>query len=140
MKRTKAQNSRLYSLFGRLGIYGRLKADLVVQYTGGRTIKSSEMSYDECQALINYLQSRVYAYSPEQAVLDKKRKRVISHLKEAGFILPDGKADMQSIYAWVKRQKHKKGFNEHTDGELSELIHAAAQVKDYFLSKLSSFP
>lgn len=135
MKRTTAQNSKLHFLLCRLKIDAELKASLVKQYTQGRTDHSSQMEFAECQELINHLQAAAGGGNGSFDVLDVKRKRVISHLKEAGFTLPDGRADMPAIYAWVRKQKYKKPLNDLTGEELSKLIHAAAGVRDHLVSK-----
>ena len=136
MKRTLAQNKQLHGLLNRLGIDSEQKAELVALHTGNRTTSSAAMSYRECQALISALRDSERDLTRKDAQeRDTKRKRVISHLKEAGYTLPDGRADMPAIYAWVREQKHKKEFNAHTSQELSTLIFAASRVRDHFLTK-----
>lgn len=130
MIRTSTQNRQLHSLLTKAGLDLEDKETLVHQFTGKRTTRSSEMTRNECQALINELKVLT-----NQDLLDRKRKRVIAHLAEAGFITEDGRPDMVIIHAWVKRQKHKKELNSLNSYQLSELIHAAEKVKDHFISK-----
>jgi hypothetical protein len=132
--RTPQQNSILHAMLSQLGMDAEAKADLVLSHTNNRTSHSSEMSVEECDLLIHSLQ---LLRNGKDRHLDKKRKRVISHLIEAGYTTPDGKADMTRIYAWVKLQKHKKQLNDHSSAELSQLIHAAAAVRDYKLKAIT---
>lgn len=134
MIRTTTQNKRLHQLLCKLHIDLDTKEQLVKQYTRGRTHRSSEMNMHECQALINRLSHEVTP-TQEEMVLDRQRKRVISHMAQAGYVLPTGQPDMAAINAWVKQQKFKKKFNDHTSRELSVLIHASRQVLNHLLSK-----
>lgn len=131
-QRTLKQNKELHALIGQLGFDDDMKAVLINTYTHGRTMHSSNMSVMECQELINYLHNKVKEKEFEK---DKMRKRVISHMKEAGYTLPDGRADMPAIQAWVQRQKYKKQLNKHTKKELSDLIYAADKVRQHFKNK-----
>jgi len=129
MIRTKEQNKELHLLLNRTGLDSDNKAELVRTYTKGRTSSSAEMLIHECRQLIGDLRVN-------NSLADNKRKRVISHLKEAGFSLPDGRADMERIQGWVQQQKFKRKLNEHTIEQLSGLIHAANAVRKHFLSKV----
>lgn len=126
MLRTKEQNKQLHLLLGNLGLMDS-KAWLVSEYTNGRTERSSEMSVGEAAELIKALNDAG----------DRKRKRVISHLAEAGYV-KNGRPDMEAINKWVLQQKFKKPLNAHSDSELSSLIYAASKVKDHFLKKVIS--
>lgn len=130
MIRTTTQNRQLHALLTKAGLDLEDKEALVRSYTHNRTTRSSEMTVQECQALINELKVQT-----NQELLDRKRKRVIAHLAEAGFITPEGKPDMLLIHAWVRRQKYKRDLNHLNSYQLSELIHAAAMVRDHFMTK-----
>lgn len=134
MQRTKEQNTRLHALLAQLGMDSDDKEEMVSEYTNYRTQRSSEMTHLECGQLIHSLE---LVQRAQDHHLDKKRKRVISHLIEAGYT-KDGRADMPAIHAWVEKQKHKKHLNKHTSPELSQLIHAAAAVKNHKLEKTRS--
>lgn len=145
MIRTMQQNKALYSLISRLRIDDETKQSLVMQFTKGRTTHSSEMFQHECDQLIEALQAKLPQPKPRRAFVPKneleakkerQRKRIISHLKEAGYMLPDGRADMHAINLWVKKQKFKKTLNQHTSEELSQLIYAAGKVRDHFLKHI----
>lgn len=131
MTRTNEQNRALHSLITKAGFDADMKADIVFNYTDGRTRSSADLTYSECNELIKFL-GRII---PD--VLDKKRKRVIACLAEAGFVIK-GKPDMMAINKWVIQQKFKKPLNDHNSNELSALIYAAEQVKGHFLSKIRS--
>lgn len=125
--RTKEQNKQLHTLLCKLKIDLDTKEDLVAIYTNERTKRSSEMYRSECALLIYDLQKK-FTPSQKELLLDQKRKRVISHLAQAGYVTPAGRPDMVAISAWVEKQKFKKRFNDHTAAELSILIYASRQV------------
>lgn len=131
---------RIYAILGRLNKAGaRLtKDDLVADATGGQTTHLSQLNAVQWRALMEHANGLLVAFglTGTSDPNDRKRKRVISHLKEAGYMLPNGRADMQAIEAWVLKQKHGKRLNAHTSQELSELIYAAEKVKQHYLSKI----
>lgn len=87
MKRTASQNARLYGLFTSLSITGELKKDLVFQFTGGRTEKSSEMEYRECQSLIESLEHNLKKQKQSQAeIMQKSRRTVFKLMYDIGLI------------------------------------------------------
>jgi len=132
--RTQEQNIKLHTFLAKLEVKKEEKVKMVNHYTAGRTDTSAELLTHECEAMISELKNRLQL---KEAVEDKKRKRVISHLIEAGFVHPEtGKADMHRIYKWAYHQKHKKRLNDLTSPELSQLIVAAEKVKNHHLKKL----
>lgn len=144
MKRTLKQNKTLHVLIGRLHIDEETKQDLVHQYTRGRTIHSSHMTFDEANQLIRALRKELpdpawKAKNSHEAMKERKRKRIISHMAEAGFILPDGSPDMKAIHTWVQKQAYKKHLNRHSSEELSVLIYAADEVRQHFYKKMGSW-
>lgn len=130
---------RVYAMLGRLNNAGaRLtKEDLVADATGGQTTRLSQLTAAQWGALWEYTASLMAAFKLNNSGNpdDRKRKRVISHLKEAGYILPNGRADMEAIEAWVRKQKHGKRLNAHSGSELSDIIYAAEKVKQHYLGK-----
>lgn len=131
--RTPRQNIRLHTLLCKLGIDQDTKEAFVRQYTDGRTARSSQMYPHQCAQLIAMLSAQLTEHDKDR---NARRRRVISHLKEAGYTRPDGSADMPAIYAWVMRQKHKTPFNHLTAPQLSQLITAAQGVRDHYLTKV----
>lgn len=130
--RNPQQNRRLHQLLQQLGIDEEQKLDMVSSYTNGRTTSSSQMYWHECQNLINFLNAQA---SGKADVADRKRKRVISQMRQAGYVTATGKADMRAIEAWVLKT-FKKPFNSLSTGELSKVIVASENVKKHYLSKL----
>jgi len=133
---------RIYAILSRLNKAGaRLtKDDLVADATGGQTTHLSHLNAAQWRALTEHTNALMAAFgmnSPNDPN-DRKRKRVISHMKEAGYMLPNGRADMEAIEAWVQKQKYGKRLNAHTGKELSDIIHAAEKVKQHYLSKILS--
>lgn len=118
MKRTAKQNRLLHKLLTDT-VAIAYKDNLVLQFTGGRTSKSSEMSVDECTALIKKLQE-LSNQQRNEIKLDKLRKTVISLYRTIGYN-KDGKADMKRIYTDVKNY-WGKDLNEYTEQELIKII------------------
>lgn len=133
MIRTQKQNIDLHILLTKLSITPEEKADLVYLYSSQRTKTSANLYESECAKLIKMLEKRWEDLDEKR---DKRRKRVISHLAEAGYTTPQGRPDMNKIHSWVRKQKHKKHLNDHNLKELSSLIKAAEGVRDHYLSKL----
>jgi hypothetical protein len=130
MQRTQKQNKILHMLISKIGMPEDAKREMIISFTNGRTANSSEMNYHECQSMINTIKSIF------QDEADKKRKKVISNLLQAGFTTPEGKADMHRINAWCRNQAFKKDLNGHSMLELSKLIYAAEKVKAHSLGKI----
>jgi len=130
MQRTFKQNKILHMLITKVGMPEDAKKEMIISFTNGRTENSAAMNYYECQAMID----RLNELFKDEA--DKKRKKVISNLIQAGFITPQGKADMPRINAWCMNQAFKKDLNGHSMVELSKLIFAAEKVKAHSLGKI----
>lgn len=130
------QIKKFHTLLTKRGLMHR-KRDIVAGASNGRTESSRGLLFGEMRAVIDQLDQE--ATPPpvvKEDVLDRKRKRVIAQLSSAGYILPSGKPDMEAIYSWTRKQKHKKELNAHSLSELSDLITAAEGVAKHFISKL----
>lgn len=146
MEKSKIQQKRerqrktLFWALGKIRAAGAdiTKEDMVSNITHGKTTKLSDLKSKEWDELLEYTGRLLHEFgiSTQYDVNDVKRKRVISHLKESGYTLPNGKADMPAIEAWVRKQKFGKSLNQHTNTELSALIYAAQQVRDHYFTKI----
>lgn len=143
MKRNLQQNKILHALIGTLGIPADVKEELVHQFTNGRETKSSEMTVEECRALINHLnvikqQNIKVVASPgpvfQNTPANNMRRKVISIAHEMKWKLPNGKADMTRVNDFcVKRGHAHKTLNEYTYDELPKLITQFEQVlREYY--------
>ena len=101
-QRTKAQNAKIYAMFGALMIQQHERDEIVYDITSKRTIHTSDLTYTEAQSLIKFLQdlgaNKVARLTVSEKVdtsndpvvkkrLDSKRKGLIA-----------------SIFAWFKLQ------------------------------------
>src|SRR5688500_9418126 len=100
MLRTASQNSRMFGLFSRLGIEKEDREALALQYSLGRTDRTSELTFDEARALISDLEVNRGGESKAEKE-DKMRKRIISMAHEMGWELENGRADMKRIQDWT---------------------------------------
>ncbi len=136
--RTPQQNKLLHSLLKELGIDKDIKEDLVLQFSNGKTDRSSHMTKEECQALIDHLQYRI---NTKRAIKherkDKMRKKIIALFVKMGYTTPDGKIDMKRIYDWVNKYGYlKKPLNHYSEKELPHLVTQAEKVYHSFIQKV----
>jgi len=133
MKRTLGQNRELHVLLAKNGIDADTKKEMVHNHTDGRTIKSSEMMYNECQNLIHHLKHN----SPEETRSDKMRKKIISLFRKQGYTLHNGKADMLAIESWTEKYGYlKKPLNSYKYNELPKLVTQAENMYHSFLKTI----
>lgn len=123
--RTVEQNKQLYSLLNEKRLL-QVKGELVESFSDGRTSKSSELSYDECDRLIRHLR---YGMDP----LQNARRKVLSLAHDLGWETPDGKIDWKVLNAWLESPKCKAG-KLLNDQDAKELVTTAQQLR-YILTK-----
>lgn len=91
--RTTEQNRRLWWLAGQLGLDREAMADVVLEFTEGRTCHTSELTFLECRELTEFLQGTLIGHGrrdsraertdrkpdgdPDRVKLDRQRKGVI---------------------------------------------------------------
>jgi len=122
MLRTKSQNSRLYGLFTKLNISEDMKADLVMQFTGNRTKKSSDMLYNEANELINALQYDLKSIERSiNELLQIQRRNIFKLFYDCGMISTEMTTQMklEVINGYLARKsKSGKTLNELTYDQL----------------------
>ncbi len=129
------QNKKLYTLMYVLGIGPEGKAELVWNYTGQRTIHSSEMDETECQALIDHLQIRVdKVRKKENDAAQKMRRKILSICHEMGWEDQKGKVDFDRLDKWLKKYGHKH-YPQLNDYSLEELPALVTQFENLLKSK-----
>lgn len=139
--RTRQQNARLHWLLGEMNADKELKQSLIYQFTNGETTHSSEMSYQECDALILHLQ-KTTQQSP-----DSMRKKILALCHQMNWyqrdpqgnlILKNGKPMLSyaKINNFCQKYGHAhKPFNRYTRQELPTLV---TQFQNLFKSSLNS--
>lgn len=119
--RNVQQNNRLYGLLAKLGLGSEDRADLCRQFSGGRTRSSRELLAQEADQLIAHLER--LAEHGEPGKLYRMRRKVYSLAHELGWERPDGTVDVERLDTWCLHYgRTKKGFHDHTLGELRDLI------------------
>lgn len=109
--------------------------ELVLEFTKGRTSSLHDLAVTELLELTGQLRA---LGNRDAAKCDRMRKKVIGILKGCGYILPDGKADMPRIYAWVLDRGYlHKELNSYTDNELPRLVFQAEQVQASMIQQLA---
>lgn len=133
MERTSQQSNTLYALLAKLNIMSE-KEQLCIQYSKGRTHRSSKLSYQECDTLINDLKAIINPNSnSEYSLLPSDShslvRKILSLAHELRWEKPDGKVDIIKLDNWAKeRGKFKKALKLHSHSELATLIYQLEQI------------
>lgn len=134
--RTTEQNRRLWWIAGQLGISREAMADIVLEFTNGRTCHTSELSFLECMELTKFLQGTLNRRNPrngesvrtdgkpendpDRVKLDRKRKGVIKAIFR-WFELRGQQPTMEYVKGVACRAAGKTSFNEISPAELSRI-------------------
>ncbi|MGV3588116.1 MAG: phage protein GemA/Gp16 family protein [Adhaeribacter sp.] len=136
-KRDENQNKRLHLLLGKAGLMDE-KPELVSFYTNGRTTSSRELTYQEADKLIKYLESITQSKQKATAEsADKMRKNIIAICYELGWIEPsdnpeERKINMAAIDSFIKQRGYlKKPLNDFTPKELPKLVSQFKQILEH---------
>jgi hypothetical protein len=162
MKRTNEQSIQLFALLKQSGLTEDRGA-LVKQFTAERTDSTKELSYEECQNLINYLREMLgqppmqpkAKVSPERAKqCDTMRKAMLNlgynmrfdqkettEVKRGDVELAITYRSRVNVYwvnVWCLKYSYlKKGLNEYTYEELPKLIRQFEKVYESYLKSVS---
>ena len=126
--RTTEQNRRLWWLAGQLGLDKEAMADVVLEFTEGRTCHTSELSYLECRTLIGHDRRDSRAErtdqkrdgDPDRVKLDRQRKGVIKAIFR-WFELRGKQPTMEYVKGVACRDAGKDRFNDISIGELTRI-------------------
>ena len=134
--RTADQNRKLWWLAGQLGIDKEAMGDIVLEFTGGRTCHTSELSFLECREITEFMQraliqpgsretasertDRMVDGHPDRVELDRKRKGVIRAIFR-WLELRGVNASMEYVKAIACRAAGKTSFNEISPAELGRI-------------------
>ena len=134
--RTADQNRKLWWLAGQLGIDKEAMGDIVLEFTGGRTCHTSELSFMECREITEFMQraliqpgsretssertDRKVEGHPDRVELDRKRKGVIRAIFR-WLELTGVNASMEYVKAIACRAAKRDRFNDISLGELTRV-------------------
>lgn len=134
--RTTEQNRRLWWLAGQLGLDKEAMADVVLEFTEGRTCHTSELTFLECRELTEFLQGTLIGHGrrdsraertdrkpdgdPDRVKLDRKRKGVIKAIFR-WFELRGQQPTMEYVKGVACRAAGKDRFNDISIGELTRI-------------------
>lgn len=132
---TPKQVKLIRFLLNQCGLSDELdKAEIVFEYTNGRSTSLKEMTQRETSALINVLNERL---SPAKAKRDRQVSKILSMAHEMHWELQDGKVDMERLDVFfLTRTPQKKKLAEFTDAELPGLVTLFEKVYISFLKSL----
>lgn len=118
----------LHAQLNKLGMMEQ-KADIICEFTNGRTRSARELFDNELENLVGQL-----ANAPVKLPGDRMRKSIISMAHELGW-RKAGRIDMQAVNNWcVTRGKFHKPLNDHS---LSELVELVTQFKIMYEKELN---
>ncbi len=137
MKRTDKQNKQLHSLITSKGIDGETKADMVFDFTNGRTEHSSEMTVTECKQMIEALSGKNNRPKPRYQRfnndLEQQARRTIFRLMyDCGFInnRMSSAEKVSVINAWIKKKTNLTGhLNSLSFLELGSIVNQLQAVR-----------
>lgn len=129
MKPSKpAQRSAIGAIAAKLGLDKEGKAELVSQYSNGRTQSTTGLSFEEAAEMIKAIQLDAKPLKDKGgypiAWGNTLRRQVIAIFHEAGWHI-DGSAaiDMERVNTWCTNHGHgKKPLNDYTYEELPKLL------------------
>ena len=104
-KRTTAQNSQLFGLFNKYGVDTDMRAVIAHNASNGRTTHTSELSYDECQAVID-------GFLAEEKKLNRLKWRlyfVFAESKYEAYRVDNNtkKPNIQNIHTYCQKHWNK---------------------------------
>ena len=125
--RTTEQNRRLWWLAGQLGLDKEAMADVVLEFTEGRTCHTSELTFLECRELTEFLQGTLIGHDrrdscaeridqkrdgdPDRVKLDRQRKGVIRAIYRWLELRGVTNASMDYVKAIACRAAKADSFN-----------------------------
>lgn len=136
---TPAQRAAIAITCNRLGLDKEAKAELVSQYSEGRTESTTALSMEEARQLLLHLAPDGNNPAPGKTKTNggaRMRRNIIAMAHEMGWKLETGKADMERVNAWCLKQFGKKKLNDYTCEELPKLVFAFKQVYKHFLNSI----
>jgi len=135
--RTADQNRKLWWLAGQLGIDKEAMGDIVLEFTGGRTCHTSELSFLECREIIDFMQraliqpgsrettsertDRMVEGHPDRVELDRKRKGVIRAIFRWLELRGVTNASMDYVKAIACRAAKADSFNRISPDALTRV-------------------
>jgi hypothetical protein len=136
---TKKQLCRIHILLKQVGKQEH-KAALVFSFSNSRCISSKELSYQEAQNLIGYLEQQLLVMkngsSPHHTSANQMRRKLISICHNMKYELESGKVDMKRLDEWCRNKSYlKKPLMEYSYDELPKLVSQFQQVYVSFINK-----
>ena len=128
--RTADQNRKLWWLAGQLGLDKEAMADVVLEFTGGRTPHTSELTFLECRELTEFLQKTLIPGGrsnsstkgeTERDMLDRQRKGVIRAIYRWLELRGVTNASMDYVKAIACRAAKADNFNRISPDALTRV-------------------
>jgi len=137
---TPAQVTMVRTLLSKAGVDEAEKVKIVKHITRDRTSSLKDMSYNETQDIVTYLQGvtgQKAVDRPKEKPGDDMRRKIISRAHEMHWKLSNGKVDMERVNNWCLQYSGKnKKLNHFTVAELPTLVTQFEFVYQSFLTGL----
>lgn len=146
MEITKATLKRLNATIAAKGIM-EVKGEMILQFTGGRTERSSKLTESEGQEMCNLLNASKgdRAQTVTEMQKDRMARNIIAMAHELGWIkrgqvmTKDGLRvvnDYSALNEWMLKYGYlHKPLNQYTFSELPELVTQFKSVYSHYLKK-----
>lgn len=125
MQRLNSQNARFHQLIGQLHLDADEKKQLVLQYSGGRSSSSADLTAREMQAVINDLTAR------QDSKIARMRAKARALAEDLQILkLANGKKDYTALNSFVQRTTGKTSLFHLDVKELANVITALEKWRD----------
>lgn len=127
--RTAGQNRQLHMLLNQTGLSGHKEA-LTASFSNGRTESTTELTVQECNEFIKYLNNELQKRKVDSPKFDpndkaqKMRRKILSICHELGWEDSTGKIDWDRLNSWLQKYGYKKyiNLNDYSEKELPTLV------------------
>lgn len=144
MRRTKTQNKQIHALLSKLGLKDQKDA-LALDFSEGRTDRTSELTFLEAQQMILSLSSATrsgksfnYNTGVEFKPGNNMRRKIFFFFRKAGYVNAKDQVDVKAVHAWVDRYGYlNKPLMEYDLKELPKLVSQAEAMYESFKESIN---
>ena len=111
------------------------RSDLISDFTGAKCSSLKDLSIDEYNGLIRYMNEQLQPAKKRQDDKDsRQRRKVIALFCNMHYTTPEGKADMKRINDWCVKYGHLHvTLNYYSGADLTRLVSQAESTYKSFI-------
>lgn len=137
--RNQEQNKQIHVLLSKLQIPSDIKKDIVHEVTQGRVISTKDLTYQEADAMIKFLQrftrGRILVHSKADDA-QKMRRKILSICHDIGWEDDKGAVDKTRLENWLLKYGYMhKTLMDYTLEELPALLTQFEKIQKAEYSK-----